>query len=183
VSSANADFWRAAAITVLGSGRMRPASATWGSAASILILLPCWWLAVTFADWRWTVDVILVIGILLACVGSVRFGEWAMTYFQAKDPKDFVLDEFAGQWTALLFLPLWATTDLWTFACLAGGQFFLFRFFDILKPPPARRLERLRAGWGILVDDLFAGAYANVAGQLLWRLTALRELLSVEWPA
>ena len=48
--------------------------------------------------------------------------------------------------------------------------FFLFRLFDIVKPPPARRLEKLPGGWGIVVDDLVAGAYALVV------MVALRSL-------
>jgi len=59
-----------------------------------------------------------------------------------------------------------------------GGQFVLFRALDVIKPPPARGLERLRAGWGILLDDLVAGAYANVLGQLLWRATPLAAWLA-----
>ncbi|MFH1843416.1 MAG: phosphatidylglycerophosphatase A, partial [bacterium] len=52
---------------------------------------------------------------------------------------------------------------------LAG--FFWFRVFDILKPPPVRSLERLPAGWGIMVDDLAAGVYAHIALRLTLLLT------------
>ena len=53
---------------------------------------------------------------------------------------------------------------------LAGTAFFTFRFFDIVKPPPANQLQRLRAGWGILVDDLVAGVYALIVTQIIVRV-------------
>jgi phosphatidylglycerophosphatase A len=53
--------------------------------------------------------------------------------------------------------------------------FFLFRLFDIIKPPPARQLERLPGGYGIMMDDVMAGIYGNVALRLLiWVVPALR---------
>ena len=90
-----------------------------------------------------------------------------------------MLDEFAGQWFALLALPVGLDAGLRAVACVVGGQFVLFRVLDIVKPPPAFGLQRLPAGWGILVDDLAAGAYANLVGQLLWRLTPLAAWLGV----
>ena len=76
-----------------------------------------------------------------------------------KDPNHIVIDEVAGQLVTLIACPL-----VWQ-AMLAG--FILFRGFDVLKPPPVRRLERLPAGTGIVVDDLGAGVYALIALQLL----------------
>ena len=52
----------------------------------------------------------------------------------------------------------------------AVSGFLLFRLFDIVKPPPARRLERLHGGWGIMADDFAAGVYAWAALQGLIRL-------------
>jgi phosphatidylglycerophosphatase A len=69
-----------------------------------------------------------------------------------KDPQFVVIDEVAGQLVALIAVPLaWKTF-------LAG--FILFRFFDILKPPPVRQLEAIPEGAGIMLDDVAAGAYA-----------------------
>ena len=45
-----------------------------------------------------------------------------------------------------------------------------FRVFDIFKPPPARAMEKLPLGWGVLVDDLVAGLYANIAAQVFLRV-------------
>ena len=53
---------------------------------------------------------------------------------------------------------------------VAAAGFVAFRLFDIIKPPPARRLEKLRGGVGILLDDVVAAVYANVICQLVFRL-------------
>jgi phosphatidylglycerophosphatase A len=78
------------------------------------------------------------------------------------DPKVVVIDEVAGQLTALLFLPI-------NFFNLAAGT-LLFRLFDIWKPYPIRRLESLRNGVGVMADDLLAGIYANLLLQVADRL-------------
>ena len=70
------------------------------------------------------------------------------------DPGWFVLDEVAGYLVALAWMPLSA----WTLA----GAFVFFRVFDIWKPWPIRRLERVPGGRGIMLDDLVAGFYANL---------------------
>ncbi len=75
-----------------------------------------------------------------------------------EDPQIVVIDEVAGQLTALLLLPV-------NFTNLAAGT-FLFRLFDICKFYPIRRLEPLRNGVGIMADDLLAGAFANILLQL-----------------
>jgi len=76
-----------------------------------------------------------------------------------KDPSHVVIDEVAGQLVTLVACPI-----LWK-PLLAG--FILFRAFDIVKPPPIRRLERLPEGIGIVVDDLGAGVYGLIVLQLL----------------
>jgi phosphatidylglycerophosphatase A len=75
-----------------------------------------------------------------------------------KDPGLVVVDEIAGMWVTLLFLPF---TPL-----VAALGFFAFRAMDVLKPWPARRFERLPGGWGIMADDLRAGVYANLLVRL-----------------
>jgi phosphatidylglycerophosphatase A len=74
-----------------------------------------------------------------------------------KDPQRIVIDEAAGVLLTLAAAPP-------TFAGVALGV-VLFRLFDVTKPFPARRAERLPAGWGVVVDDLVAGVWA--AGCLL----------------
>lgn len=79
--------------------------------------------------------------------------------FNKKDPKQIVIDEFAGQSLALLFIP-----EGITFIFLG---FFLFRMFDIFKIYPANILEKRTGPAGIVLDDLVAGIYANITIQLL----------------
>jgi phosphatidylglycerophosphatase A len=84
-----------------------------------------------------------------------------------KDPQWVVIDETAGQLIALIGVPL-----AWK-SFLAG--LILFRFFDILKPPPVRQLERLPEGVGIVIDDVAAGLYALLVMHLLLRFSLLNR--------
>lgn len=104
----------------------------------------------------------LAYGGLVATVGGTALalftlGIWAAgraeRHFGCLDPSQVVLDEVVGQMLALLLRP--AASWKWL---LAG--FLLFRFFDVLKPFPARRAERAPAGWGIMLDDVVAGFYS-----------------------
>ncbi len=165
------DTLKLAGITVLGSGYLWPAPATWASALVTLLWAALWWLLHQVSPVRWPIECVTAVGIVIASWLSVRWGEWAIAHFGKKDPSPFVLDEFAGMWVALLGLPLIAGGDFATFAWVVGGQFILFRIMDIAKPPPVYQIQRLPAGWGILTDDLIAGLFANVVGQLIWRLT------------
>ena len=79
-----------------------------------------------------------------------------------KDPGIVVIDEVAGQMIALLSGPFWVHT--WWSILTA---FLLFRGFDIWKPYPVRRLERLESGLGIMADDVLAGAYALIVNLIL----------------
>lgn len=75
-----------------------------------------------------------------------------------KDPSRIVIDEIVGMWISLLALP-----SGWLYMLAA---FILFRFFDIYKPLYIKRMEKLKGGWGIMMDDVLAGIYTNVAIQL-----------------
>ncbi len=75
--------------------------------------------------------------------------------FARKDAPQIVIDEVAGMFIACLFIQ---PTILHIIIA-----FFLFRFFDILKPSPVRNLEKLGGGAGIMLDDIAAGIYANIA--------------------
>jgi len=79
------------------------------------------------------------------------------------DASVIVIDEVVGMWISLLFLPVSISWAGWVAA------FFIFRLFDIIKPFPAGRSQKLPAGWGIMVDDMFAGIYTNLAVQLIFR--------------
>lgn len=78
-----------------------------------------------------------------------------------KDSRHIVIDEFCGYLLCVLFVPKSIGYLL--------GSFILFRFFDILKPPPIRKLEgNVGGGLGIMMDDLIAALYTNLCIQL-WR--------------
>ncbi|MGY3214251.1 phosphatidylglycerophosphatase A family protein [Mucilaginibacter sp. HD30] len=81
-------------------------------------------------------------------VGNQVEPEWG------KDSYRVVIDEVAGMWISVLFLP----QNLWLL--IAG--FILFRFFDIVKPLYIRRMEAFKGGWGVMLDDVLAGIYANI---------------------
>ena len=140
--------------TGVGSGYSPIASGTAGSAVGVAL----------FALLAWGVGLALP-GLVIATLVVTLLGVWAAdraeSIFGGKDDGHITIDEVAGQLISLLALPL-------RWDVLITG-FFLFRFFDIVKPPPARQCESLRGGLGVMADDLFAGVYANVVGQLLWR--------------
>jgi phosphatidylglycerophosphatase A len=106
-----------------------------------------WALAPTELYWLWS----LVACAALYAVGR-SLGAWSEAYARGKDPGFFVLDEVIGY----LITVLWVRGP--SLATLTLG-FFVFRFLDIVKPPPARRFERLGGGDGILLDDVISGLY------------------------
>ena len=92
-----------------------------------------------------------IIGVLSSHIAEKDFG--------VKDSKHIVIDEFVGYLASVLLLPL---TPGYVVAA-----FLLFRFFDILKPPPIRNLERIFSGGiGVMIDDLLAGIFTNIILQI-----------------
>ncbi len=120
-----------------------------GTVGSIGALVPAFLLA-RYGGWvPWHFAVLAAAGFLPAAWAA---GSYAAR-MGAEDPGAVVADEVLGQWLALAG----ATTFNWK-SWLAA--FLLFRLFDIWKPFPVRRFEKLPGGWGIVADDLAAGAYA-----------------------
>ena len=87
---------------------------------------------------------------------GIRAAADAEKFFGRRDPGQVVVDEVAGQMLTFVARPEASWPWLW-----AG--FLLFRFFDIVKPFPARHAERLPGGWGVMVDDVVAGLYSAAA--------------------
>lgn len=134
------------------------APGTAGSAAALAL----------FALLRWLGMPVLEVAVVVLLSAS---GIWAATvaeqHFGRTDPGYVVLDEVAGMLLTLLLIPV-----TWS-GVLVG--FLLFRLFDIVKPPPARQMERLHAGLGIMLDDIVAGLYGNIALRLIiWVIPAVR---------
>jgi phosphatidylglycerophosphatase A len=135
---------------------LKPAPGTWGSLAAVLL-----WAAAALG--QRVHGTALFYGLLVWIAVAIVLGVPASTIVAREsgngDPGFVVIDEVAGQWIALLGSPV----D-WRHALIA---LILFRLFDITKPPPARQLERLPAGWGIVFDDVAAGLYAWGVASLL----------------
>jgi phosphatidylglycerophosphatase A len=98
--------------------------------------------------WAWQVLVTLVI--LFAGVYSAG----KMERYWGEDSYRIVIDEVAGMCITLLFVPV-----RWPYVAIG---LVLFRFFDIAKPLYIRRMEHIGGGWGVMMDDVLAGLYANL---------------------
>ncbi len=130
-----------------GSGLSPLAPGTAGSLAAVTF----YYFASLIAD---DLSGCVLAGLIL---GGSAIGVWAtglLVTVKEPDPGRAVWDEFVGMWLTCLLLP---PTLLWL-----GAAFVCFRIFDVLKPWPARRLERLPGGWGIMADDIAAGIYGAV---------------------
>ncbi|MBL0921760.1 MAG: phosphatidylglycerophosphatase A [Phycisphaerales bacterium] len=164
------DRLRTLALTSGGLGFMRPAPGTWGSlpppAAAFLLVL--------VGAPRGAIDGAMLAFVLVGSAACLALGSWGETRFGRKDASHIVADETAGQALVLMFLPLHAISTPLRAMLTMGGAFILFRVFDIIKPPPARGLQRLKGGLGVLIDDLLAGLYAAILLQAIVRLA---------WPA
>ncbi len=137
--------------TSAGAGYFPIAPGTAGSAVGVVIVAGLERLPVQAA---WQMALIGVIAAGLFATGVWAAGE-AEKVFARIDPGQVVIDEVVGQMVTLLARP----RASWKWL-LAG--FLLFRAFDIIKPFPARRAERLHGGWGIMLDDGIAGVYGLV---------------------
>ena len=137
-----------------GSGYSPVAPGTAGSLLAVLI----WWLVPSFL---WLRVCLLLLSLIV--------GVWSATKAEKKwghDNGKIVIDELAGMWISLLFLP--KTVPIYLAA------FLLFRAMDIIKPLGARQIQKFPGGWGVVADDVLAGIYANILGQLV---------VMIFWPA
>ncbi len=129
--------------TVGRIGRIPGAPGTWGSIVAVLV----WYFWLSQLNWI----LLLVIIILLSIIGI--FVSTQMERLTGKiDPGYIIIDEVAGQWIALILVPVEPLT--------AGIAFVLFRIFDIIKPWPVGKSQDLPGGWGIMADDILAGLFA-----------------------
>jgi phosphatidylglycerophosphatase A len=140
-----------------GAGLLRPAPGTWGSLVAVLLGL--------------LIDRYLGFpGLLVATFAVTAAGFWAVGRELADrpgdDPSEFVIDEVAGQWLALLFSSAafwwrgWEGFLPWPAPVAA---FLFFRLFDIWKPWLVGRADRRHDATGVMLDDLWAGLFAGVA--------------------
>ena len=145
--------------TFFGVGLLRPAPGTWGSAAAILLGI---------AIDRYLGFPALVAATLIATAAGFWACQRELATRPGDDPSEFVIDEVAGQWLALLFpaaafysrgMQDWATVAYpgWVAA------FLFFRLFDIWKPWIIGRADRRHDAAGVMLDDLWAGLFAGIA--------------------
>ena len=130
------------------SGYSPVASGTVGSVVAILIYL--------IPGFEQIMVIIPVIMILLS------YGIYVGSKFETvygKDPSQCTVDEFVGTWISLIALP----KILW----IIVAAFLIWRILDIIKPPPARSLEKLKGGLGIMVDDVVSGIYTLIIMHLV----------------
>ncbi len=141
--------------TGFGSGLSPVAPGTAGTLAGVLICLLC-------LPMPWILRLLFVL-VLLAL--SIYVSGQAEKFYEKKDDPRIVIDEIIG--FQITMLPV----GINILSICAG--FVLFRIFDIVKPFPIKNLQRLPAGWGVVMDDIAAGIYA---GTILWLLVYLFKL-------
>jgi len=135
-----------------------------GTVTSIVVVLGYFFLPVLHSP-------VLLLTLVLLSTGVGIWAGGVMEEYYGNDPSIVTIDELAGQWLALVALP----EGVWPVAL----AFLFFRFFDIAKPGPVDALQRLPGGWGIMLDDLLAGLFANVSVRALILLFTFFHL----WPS
>lgn len=132
----------------LYSGYIKTASGTFASLVALFIYLIPGFENPTLMIF--VISVCIVAGVPIADKFEKEYG---------KDPSQFTLDEFIGTWITFLFLP----KKIWYLI----PAFLIWRALDIFKPFPARRLEKINGGWGVILDDVAAGIYSFIVMQII----------------
>ncbi len=141
--------------SAFNAGFLPNAPGTWGS---FFALIPIYFVAI-YTPWFGMALLTAFFSFLTVWVADECERVWG------GDPSPLVMDEFAGQ--AMTFIAIPFTPDVTTNLGMLMAGFFVFRFFDIIKPLGVNALQKLPGGWGILVDDLLAGFYALLTLKLL----------------
>jgi len=157
-------------VSCFGLGWLPVAPGTWGSLPpAMLFALMCY-----FGSAAAAISITMAVLALVGSVVCIKFAPAIVAATDEADPREVVADEFSGQAVTFLFIAAIPISNIWVTGLLG---FLLFRFFDILKPWPIRKFEKLPRGWGILSDDLIAGVYAGIALLFCLRI-GLAEYLS-----
>ena len=130
------------------SGYMKPYPGTWGT-------IPAWLIAYFLVGGHTALLAVAIILTFLVSVWSSGAAEKELGH----DARRIVIDEWAGMLVAVMFLPYNLSAYLMAFVA--------FRFYDVIKLPPAAQFERLPRGWGITMDDVVAGIQANLTVHLI----------------
>ena len=149
-----------------GLGFLPGAPGTWGSLPPAVAFWLVFYFGANSAGQAppYTACLAMLVFFIAGSIICIRFSDAAVTTTGKNDPREVVADEVAGQ--ALTFIILSFSIDaiqsVNRLIIIAAAGFALFRFFDIIKPWPVKRFEKLPVGWGILADDLMAGVYAGI---------------------
>jgi len=146
-----------------GLGHLPIAPGTWGSMPTAAVFGILCYLGLSQA----IVSIAMVVIAVGASAVCIAFSPAVIGITGKKDPGEVVADEAAGQ--AIVFIGAYAASGKEILIITAIG-FLAFRLFDIIKPPPCKKLEKLPKGYGILADDLMAGVYAAIVLQICIRL-------------
>ena len=129
--------------TVFYIGKLPLAPGTWASIFAVL----CWYFLFQSVNHF----VLPAISIFLFLIGGIA-SDTIVKHSKEHDPSRIVIDEWVGQWVALSMMPINIRTGVVAFVA--------FRIFDIIKPWPVRKMEKIPGGWGIMADDVMAGIIA-----------------------
>lgn len=140
------------------SGKSPFAPGTCGTLAALAIHFGLTWLTPHLGTLIFSILLALSVSLIAIDVSNDAL-ELKLYGDGEKDPGAIVIDEFAGAYIAIIGLAF----NIWGYIL----AFFLFRFFDVFKPFPVRQAEAFPRGYGIVADDLVAGIYACLVGNLL----------------
>lgn len=135
--------------TWFGTGLLPVAPGTFGTLATVPVVLGLSCLGI----WYSVFALITITGI------AVWSSNLSRQLLGRNDPSEVVIDEVAGFLVTMFLVP-----RAWLPLC---SGFILFRFFDILKPYPIKKVERLKGGYGIVMDDMLAGLYAHLGVRII----------------
>jgi phosphatidylglycerophosphatase A len=151
--------------TVFGLGKLPIAPGTFGSLPPVVLYQILGYVPGEFFPAAAPITMaVLLIGFSWICV---HYAPAIIAATGKKDPQSVVADEVAGQALVMLTITLFSPANICNTAVIG---FILFRLFDIIKPFPCKRLEKLNDGIGILADDLMAGVYASIVFIIVNRL-------------
>lgn len=153
--------------TVFGLGDLLPAPGTTAGSLPTAILFG---LAAASLGTSPLLGILLLSALIVSTIAGIWAAEEERLRRGREDPGPVVIDEVAGQCVAYLcgFFVLSEFQGMKELLLFVAAGFFLFRFFDILKPWPVHQLERLDGGFGIMADDLAAGLQAGLVLAIAW---------------
>lgn len=151
--------WKKLLFTGFYTGYSPIAPGTLGSILAMFLYIIEYYV---FGNNVWLCNLIVV---LLMICPAIKLADAGEKYFGKKDPQQVVLDEIMGYWISILLFPF-----NWKIVIYA---LLLFRIMDIIKPYPIKKMEKLKSGLGIMMDDYISGIYANITLRIIIIITGI----------